>query len=176
MLCRFLVGRNYVLSLKVKVKSLSPVPLFVTPWTIVYQAPPSMGFSRQEYWNELPFPSPGDLPDPGIEPQSPALQAYALPSKPPGKPLMYRLKIRTESVLSHFLKALTGSASVHCELDYTELEYLYAWFIGCHLWRMSMHTLFFLIELFEIASIITLYPETLQPDSPKNMQIFLCNS
>ena len=135
-----------------------------------------MEFSRQEYWNELPFPSPGDLPDPGIEPQSPALQADALPSKPPGKPLMYRLKIRTESVLSHFLKALTGSASVHCELDYTEVEYLYAWFIGCHLWRMSMHTLFFLIELFEIASIITLYPETLQPDSPKNMQIFLCNS
>ena len=70
---------------KVKVKSLSRVQLFATPWTIVYQAPPSMGFSRQECWSGLPFPSPGDLPDPGIEPGSPALQADALPSEPPGK-------------------------------------------------------------------------------------------
>ena len=53
--------------------------------TIVYQAPLSMGFSRQQYWSGLPFPSPGDLPNPGIEPGSPALQADALPSKPPGK-------------------------------------------------------------------------------------------
>ena len=58
---------------KVKVKSLSRVRLFATPWTVAYQAPPSMGFSRQEYWSGLPFPSPGDLPDPGIEPGSPAL-------------------------------------------------------------------------------------------------------
>ena len=54
---------------KVKVKSLSRVRLFVTPWTIAHQAPPSMGFSRQEYWSGLPFPSPGDLPDPGIGPR-----------------------------------------------------------------------------------------------------------
>ena len=47
--------------LKVKVKSISRVGLFVTPWTVAYQAPPSMGFSRQEYWSGLPFPSPGDL-------------------------------------------------------------------------------------------------------------------
>ena len=56
-----------------KVKSLSRVRLFATPWTAAYQAPPSMGFSRQEYWSGVPFPSPGDLPDPGIEPRSPAL-------------------------------------------------------------------------------------------------------
>ena len=68
-----------------KVSSLSRVRLFVTPWTVAYQAPPSMGFSRQEYWSGVPFLSPGDLPDPGIEPGSPALQADALPSKPPGK-------------------------------------------------------------------------------------------
>ena len=49
-------------------KSLSRVRLFVAPWTVAYQAPPSMGFSRQEYWSGLPFPSPGDLPDPGTEP------------------------------------------------------------------------------------------------------------
>ena len=52
---------------KVKMKSFSHVRLFVTPWTVAYQAPPSMGFSRQEYWSALLFPSPGDLPNPGIE-------------------------------------------------------------------------------------------------------------
>ena len=66
-------------------KSLSRVQLFGTPWIVAYQAPPSMGFSRQEYWSGLPLPSPGDLPDSGIEPGSPALQADALPSKPRGK-------------------------------------------------------------------------------------------
>ena len=59
--------------MKVKVKSLSRVRLFATLWTVAYQDPQSMGFSRQEYWSRLPFPSPGDLPDPGIEPVSPAL-------------------------------------------------------------------------------------------------------
>ena len=69
-----------------KVKSFSRVQLFVAPWTVAHQAPPSMGFSRQEYWSGLPLPSPGDLPDPGIEPGSPALEADVLTSKPPGKP------------------------------------------------------------------------------------------
>ena len=68
------------------VKLLSRVRLFATLWTVAHQAPLSMGFSRQEYWNGLPFPSPGDLPDPGIELRSPALQADALTSEPPGKP------------------------------------------------------------------------------------------
>ena len=66
--------------------SRSVVSDSATPWTVAYQAPPSMGFSRQEYWSGLPFPSSGDLPDPGIEPRSPALQADTLPSEPPGKP------------------------------------------------------------------------------------------
>ena len=65
-------------------KSLSRVQLFATLWTVTSQAPPSMGFSRQEYWHGLPLPSPGDLPDPGIEPGYPALQADALISEPPG--------------------------------------------------------------------------------------------
>ena len=69
-----------------KVKSLSRLRLFATPWTVAHQASTSMEFSRQEYWSGLPFPSPGDLPDPGIEPGSPALQADALPAEPPGKP------------------------------------------------------------------------------------------
>ena len=67
---------------KVKVKSFSRVRLFATPWTVAYQSPQSMGFSRQEYWSTLPFPSPGDLPNPGIKSASPALQADSLPSEP----------------------------------------------------------------------------------------------
>ena len=72
-----------------QVKLFSRVQLFVTPWT--HQAPPSMGFSRQEYWSGLPFPSPGDFPDPGIEPRFPALQADTLSSEPPGKPASVRM-------------------------------------------------------------------------------------
>ena len=66
--------------MKVKVKSLSRVRLFATPWTVAYQAPPSVELSRQEYWSGLPFPSSEDLPNPGIKPGSPALQADSLPS------------------------------------------------------------------------------------------------
>ena len=67
----------------------SHVWLLATVWTVAHQASLSMGFSRQDYWSELPFPSPGDLPDPGIEPVSLALQADSLLSEPPGKPLIY---------------------------------------------------------------------------------------
>ena len=69
-----------------KVKLLSRVRFFVDPVDCsLHQAYPSMGLSRQEYQSGLPFPSPGDLPGPGIEPRPPALQADALPSEPPGK-------------------------------------------------------------------------------------------
>jgi len=68
-------------SRKVKVKLLSRVRLFATPWTVAHQAPPSMGFSKQENWSGVPFPSPGDPPNPGFEPGSPALQADTLPFK-----------------------------------------------------------------------------------------------
>ena len=72
------MGAKSRLKERKKVKSLSRVQLFATPWTVTYQAPLSMGFSRQEYWSELPFPSPRDLPNP--------LQADALASEPRGKP------------------------------------------------------------------------------------------
>ena len=65
-----------------KVTSLSRVRLLDTPWTVAYQAPLSMGFSRPEYWSGLPFPSPGDLPDPRIEPRFPAFQADSLLTEP----------------------------------------------------------------------------------------------
>ena len=61
-------------------------PTLATLWTVACQAPLSLGFSRREYWSGLPFPSPGNLPSPGIEPRSVALQADSLPSEPPGKP------------------------------------------------------------------------------------------
>ena len=79
-------------------KSLSCVQLFATPWTVAHQAPPSVEFSRQEYWSGLSFPSPGDLPDLGIEPRSPTLKADALPSEPPGKSIY--IHIHSFSLLS----------------------------------------------------------------------------
>ena len=91
------MDKMLLLPVRVKVKSLSRVRLFATPWTVAYQAPPSMGFFRQEYWSGLPFPSPEDLPDPGIKPRSPALQADALTSEPPGKPVCMYIYLHTHS-------------------------------------------------------------------------------
>ena len=82
-------------------KWLSRVQLFATPWTVAHQAPPSMGFSRQEYGSGLPFPSPADLPNPGIEPRSPALQADTLTSEPPGLPIFTWARTNC----SHFTRA-----------------------------------------------------------------------
>jgi len=70
----------------VVVQLLNLVRLFAALWTVAHQAPLSLGLSRQEYWSGLPFPPPGDLPNPGIKPKSLALQADSLPSEPPGKP------------------------------------------------------------------------------------------
>ena len=70
---------SYTCTYWLVVQSLSPVRCFATPWTVAYQAPPSMGSSRQEYWSGLPFPSPGDLLHPEIKPGSPALHIYIYP-------------------------------------------------------------------------------------------------
>ena len=75
-----------VICICVCVCTLSRVQFLAAPWTVACQDPLSMGFSRQEYWSGLPFPSPGVLPDPGIEPRSPALQADSLPTELWGKP------------------------------------------------------------------------------------------
>ena len=79
---------NSTICEKCMLNRFSRVRLFATLGTVAHQAPLSMGFSRQEYWSGLPCPSPGDLPDPGIEPTSPALKADTLTSEPPGKPLL----------------------------------------------------------------------------------------
>ena len=84
---------------KVKVKSLSCVQLFGTPWAVAPQAPRSMGFSRYEYWSGLLFPSPGDLPDPGIEPgslESPELAGGFFTSAPPGMPRNLAKQLKTK--------------------------------------------------------------------------------
>ena len=79
----------HLFQMKVKVKLVSRVQPFVTPWTVAYQAPLSMGFSRQEYWSGLTFPPPRDLPDPGMELPSPAEQTDSLPSEPLVKARMH---------------------------------------------------------------------------------------
>ena len=89
----------------------------MTPWTVAYQAPPSMGFSRQECWSGLPFPSPGNLPDPGIKSGSPALQADALPSEPTGKP-----KIEGKGVRKSDGKRQKAEATEESEVQKWELE------------------------------------------------------
>ena len=92
-LCAPVGARNpraaaYQLSLcTVSAQSLTCVQLFSIPWTVALQAPLSMGFPRKEYWSGLPFPSPGDLPNPGIEPASPALAGRFCTTEPSGKPL-----------------------------------------------------------------------------------------
>ena len=92
------ISYNNPVKLRKKVKSLSRVQLFATPWNVAHQGPPSIGFSRQKYWIGLPFPIPGDLSDLGIQPGSPALQADALPSEPPGK---LRQKLRQKLYVTY---------------------------------------------------------------------------
>ena len=88
---------------KLRVKLLSRVWLFATPWTVDCQAPPSVGFSRQEYWSGLLFPSPGDLPDLGIEPGSPTLQADSLLSEPPRNPFIAPSTTHVHACILHML-------------------------------------------------------------------------
>ena len=90
----------------VVVESLSHVRIFATPGSVACQAPLSMGFPRQEYWSGLPFPSPGDLPNPGIKPASTALQADSLQSEPPGVTLCPVAKILFIHLL--FIKIFFG--------------------------------------------------------------------
>ena len=78
---KFQIFKKNLINTKSKCQLLSRIWLFATPWTVARQAPLSMGFSRQEYWSGLPFPPPGDFPDPGIKSRSPALQRDSLPSE-----------------------------------------------------------------------------------------------
>ena len=99
---------------------LSSVQLFVTLWTITRQASLAMGLSRQEYWSGLPFPPPGDLPNPGIEPRSPALQAHSLPTESHGKPSL----CRTSMQISHNYICIYMNTYIHLYLS-TPIPALY---------------------------------------------------
>ena len=102
---------------RVEVKSISCVRLFATPWTVARQAPPSPGFSRQEHWSGLPFPSLRGLPNPGIKPRSATLQADSLPSEPPGKPYAGDLgSIPGQGTRCHMpkLKILCATTKTRC--------------------------------------------------------------
>ena len=92
------------------------------PWTVVCQAPLSTGFSRQEYWSREPFPSPRDLPNPGIKPGSPSLQVESLPSEPPGQPKntgMGGLSLLQEI----FLTQESNRGLLHCRRILYQLSY-----------------------------------------------------
>ena len=103
--------------------SLSVVSDFVTPWTVAHQAPLSMGFTRQEYWSRLPCPPPGDLPNPGIEPRSSALQADSLASEPPGMPK--NTGMGSLSLLQGiFLTQELNLGPLHCRWILYQLSYL----------------------------------------------------
>ena len=100
----------------------SHVQLFATPWTVAFQAPLSLGFSRQEYWSGLSCPPPGDFPNPGIEPRSPTLQADSLPTEPPGKPK--NTGVGSLSLLQGlFLTQESNWGILHCRKIFYQLSY-----------------------------------------------------
>ena len=113
-----------------EVKSLSCVRLFATPWTVAYCAPPSVGFSRQEYWNGLPFPSSENLPVSGIKPRSSALQAdcYHLSHQP------FRIML---SLL--FLCSLNGTARPDDSASAYNIDY---WVFQVHCWDLMLRKRF----------------------------------
>ena len=120
-------------------KLFSPVKLFATPWTVAYRAPLSMGFSRQAYWSGLPFPSPGNLPDPGINPGSSALQADALPSEPPGK--SYPAHVQEERIYKDTITKKVGTileAAYHLSTTISYSKYILYTF---HLLLLQFHIL-----------------------------------
>ena len=114
-----------------EVKLLSRVRLFATPWTVACQALLSMGFSRQEYWSGLPFPSPGYLPDPGIEPGCPALEADALTSEPPGKSREWQTTSAFLPLESHeqYEKAVHYMTFLFCNWKFLTFDHLHSFLL-----------------------------------------------
>ena len=106
-----------ILALRKGKGSLNHVWLFVTLWTVAHQAPLSMGFSKQQYWSGLPFPSPGDFSDPGIKAGSPALQADALSSEPSGKPLHRKSTPHGYGLVWRSNQSILKEISPECSLE-----------------------------------------------------------
>ena len=129
-------------------KSGSRIRLFVTPWTVACQAPPSMGFSRQEYWSGVPFPSPGDLPNPGMEPGSPALQAGSLLSELPGKPYFQFMRIHLKSPLPSLLILSFFSVPFHLDISLSQpsANKIFFFDISISLSQPSANKIFFFLK------------------------------
>ena len=113
-----------------------------------HQAPPSMGFSRQGYWSGLPFPSPGDLPDPGIEPGSPTLQADALPSEPPGNPISSKSLLNIYCIFSILVSGYL-SVTPFCFQDFGSFS-LSLFRILCQVESLSLPLLFGLVGIYPV--------------------------
>ena len=132
----------------------------MTPWTVACQAPLSMGILQQEYWSGLPCPPPGNLPNPGIKLRSPTLQAYSLPSEPPGKPM--NVGVGSLSLLQGiFLTQESNWGLLQCRQIFCQLSYQGSPFLTLHRAKLlkSVHTLVS-ISLFPIpASIHSPLPE-----------------
>ena len=139
-------------------KSLSRIQLFATPCTLAYEAPLSMDISRQEYCSGLPFPPPGDLPNPGIKPRSPTLQADALASEPPGKLIVYGLN--ENYLLFHVRSDRIGWPKVISQSMYelgispnrfqtiTWLTYFYWWFLRINQFNSDPYASFSYISFY----------------------------
>ena len=125
---------------KVKGKSPSHVRLFTTPWTVAHQAPPSMGFSRQEYWSGVPFPSLEDLPDPWIKRRSLAFQADALTSEPPGKPRkketlpLVTTWMKLEGIKWKKTERQAVPTYIHIDVYITHRNRVEWWLLGAKMW------------------------------------------
>ena len=104
------------INLCVCVCTLSHVLLFAAPWTIAWQAPLSMEFPKQEYWSGLPFPPPGNLPDPGIKPMSPALAGRSLPLNHQGSPLLIYITSKYDSKISSCKRQMQEPSIDQCSL------------------------------------------------------------
>ena len=139
---------KYIQYILVCAQSLSRVQLFVTPWAVAHQAPLSMDFYRQEYWSGYPFPSPGDLPNPGIEPRSPALLVDFLLSDPTGKPVCLSVfsfhssrtnnpwKLNQLKFLGDLLRHLNGEGASQIHLTKVRYKHkrVFVSFFCCYYW------------------------------------------
>ena len=116
-------GKYMTLRKNTKCQSLSRARLSATPWTAAHQAPLSMRFSRQGYWSGLPFPSPGDRPNPGIKPASPALQADSLLTELQGKPKDTKVKVKSLSQVRLLLTPWTVIYQAPPSMGFSRQEY-----------------------------------------------------
>ena len=138
--------------MKVKVKLLSRVWLFVTPWTVAHQSPPSMEFSRQKCWSGLPFPSPGDLPDRGVKPSVSHCRQTLLPSEPPGKSIS-SVQSLSPDFATPWITARQASLSITNPRSLLKLMPIEV-YSGSQFWHIRIHwnTIYLKIQILKLYS------------------------